>query len=65
MVLKSYGGTLHDPEAAAPDTLDGLFLTLTIDEREEYMHERYIATLFLSNLDNHRFKWHPKPLCPA
>ena len=55
-VLESYGGTIHDPEAAAPDTLETHFLTLTIDERDAYMRERYIATLFLRNSDNHRFE---------
>ena len=54
-VLESYGGTIHDPENAAPGSLEAYFLTLSIEERDAYMRDRYTATLFLRNSDNHRF----------
>jgi hypothetical protein len=54
-ILESYGGQLHDPEAAAPDSTTDLFLTLTIVERDLYMRDRYYAALYLRNADARRY----------
>ena len=53
-VLESYGGRLHDPPDAAPDSAKLSSLTDDI-ARNKYMRDRYSATLFLRNADNHRF----------
>jgi Reverse transcriptase (RNA-dependent DNA polymerase) len=55
-VLESYGGRLHDPEDAAPDSASVNFFELSVDERNTFMRDRYSATLFLRNSDNHRYE---------
>ena len=53
-ILESYGGQLHDPATAAPDSTDFTNLTTT-KEKDTYMRDRYSAALFLRNSDNVRF----------
>jgi hypothetical protein len=55
-ILEAYGGQLHDPEAAAPDSAADAFLLLTLEERDVYMRDRYYAALYLRNADSHRFE---------
>jgi hypothetical protein len=54
-ILESYGGQLHDPDTAAPESTEDLFATLTPEERDTYMRDRYYAALYLRNADSNRY----------
>jgi hypothetical protein len=53
-ILESYGGRLHDPEEAAPDSAKIKDITDPL-ARDNYMRDRYFGTMLLRNSDNHRF----------
>ena len=54
-VLESYGGKLHDPQEAAPESADIENLANEA-EKETFMRTRYCAMLFLRNADKQRFE---------
>ena len=54
-ILESYGGQIHDPEAAAPASTN-IHLLETAQMRDDYMRNRTHGTLLLRNADPYRFK---------
>lgn len=52
-VLESYGGQVHDTERAAPDPT--AIKGLTQEAKNDYMHNHFLAHLFIHNADPARF----------
>ena len=53
-VLEAYGGKLHDPAAAAPESAN--ISALNDKEKDTYMRERYSGCLLILNADPRRFE---------